>query len=106
MLYGTVLASGIAAFGLLAISGAVSARPLAPVEASSATAESMVELARYKRHNQSRSHAQPRGFRLGGGGAKPVQVCSGWKCTWPTSGGGCLVWEKSCKDIKIIDPFN
>ncbi len=32
--------------------------------------------------------------------------CGTWVCTWPTSGGGCLVWEKTLCKIKTIDPFN
>jgi hypothetical protein len=32
--------------------------------------------------------------------------CGTWICTWPTSGGGCLVWEKTLCKIKTIDPFN
>ena len=44
MLYGTVWASGIAAIGLMAISGSVNAGALAPVGASSAAVEPMVEL--------------------------------------------------------------
>jgi hypothetical protein len=31
--------------------------------------------------------------------------CGVWVCTWPVSGGGCLVWEKTLCKIKTIDPF-
>lgn len=31
------------------------------------------------------------------------EPCGVWRCTWPTSGGGCLVWEKT--KCKIINPF-
>ncbi len=33
------------------------------------------------------------------------EKCGVWRCTWPTSGGGCLVWEKTLCKIKTIDPF-
>jgi hypothetical protein len=29
--------------------------------------------------------------------------CGKWICTWPTSGGGCLVWEKTL--CRVINPF-
>jgi hypothetical protein len=117
MLYGTVWASGIAAIGLMAISGSVNAGALAPVGASSAAVEPMVELARYNRHNRSQSHARPGGLRFGShpharpgglrfGSVSPAQVCGPWKCTWRTSDGGCLTWERSCKKVRTIDPFN
>ena len=31
-------------------------------------------------------------------------ACGVWICTWRTSDGGCLVWEKS--KCKIINPFD
>lgn len=34
------------------------------------------------------------------------EKCGVWRCTWPTSGGGCLVWEKTLCKIKTIDPFD
>lgn len=34
------------------------------------------------------------------------EKCGVWRCTWPLSGGGCLVWEKTLCKIKTIDPFN
>jgi len=113
MLYGTVWASGIAAIGLMAISGSVNAGALAPVGASSVAVEPMVELARYNRHarpgglrfgSQSHPHARPGGLRFGS--VSPVEVCGPWKCTWRTSDGGCLTWERSCKKVRTIDPFN
>lgn len=112
MLYGTVWASGIAAIGLMAISGSVDAGALAPAAASSVAVEPMVELARYNRHNrftrlnrsQSHPHARPGGLRFGS--VRPVEVCGPWKCTWRTSDGGCLAWERSCKKVRTIDPFN
>lgn len=30
--------------------------------------------------------------------------CGVWRCTWPTSDGGCLVWEKT--KCKVINPFD
>jgi hypothetical protein len=30
--------------------------------------------------------------------------CGVWVCTFPTSGGGCLVWEKTL--CKVINPFD
>lgn len=112
MLYGTVWASGIAAIGLMAISGSVNAGALAPAGASSAAVEPMVELVRNNRHNrynrhnrsQSHSHSGPRGLRFGTG--QPAEVCGPWKCTWRTSDGGCLAWERSCKKVRTIDPFD
>lgn len=32
-------------------------------------------------------------------------ACGTWVCTWRTSDGGCLVWEKTACKIKIIYPF-
>lgn len=109
MLYATVWASGIAAIGLMAISGSVNAGALAPAGASSVAVEPMVELARYNRHHrhhrsQSHPYARPGGLRFGT--VSPVEVCGPWKCTWRTSDGGCLTWERSCKKVRTIDPFN
>ncbi len=106
MLYATVWASGIAAIGLMAISGSVNAGALAPAGASSVAVEPMVEFARYNRHKRSQSHPHsgPRGLRFGA--TKPAEVCGPWKCTWRTSDGGCLTWERSCKKVRTIDPFN
>jgi len=30
--------------------------------------------------------------------------CGVWRCTWRTSDGGCLVWEKT--KCKVINPFD
>jgi hypothetical protein len=46
----------------------------------------------------------PRSLRVGT--ASAGGRCGVWVCTWPTSGGGCLVWEKTACKIKTIDPFN
>lgn len=46
----------------------------------------------------------PRSFSAGATSAGGR--CGVWVCTWPTSGGGCLVWEKTVCKIKTIDPFN
>lgn len=54
--------------------------------------------AKVKSHPVAARHAKPRTF------TSSVRAGSGvWRCTWPTSGGGCLVWEKTA--CKIINPF-
>jgi hypothetical protein len=47
-------------------------------------------------------HSRP-GFRAMTGVAQAKGACGVWVCTWPTSGGGCLVWEKTA--CKTINPF-
>lgn len=51
-----------------------------------------------------RSSAQPV-RRIVSSRSSAGEKCGVWRCTWPTSGGGCLVWEKTACKIKTIDPF-
>lgn len=45
-----------------------------------------------------------RSFRSATGVARSKAACGTWVCTWRTSSGGCLVWEKTV--CKIINPFD
>ena len=45
------------------------------------------------------------GFRVMTGAAQAKGTCGTWVCTWPTSNGGCLVWEKTLCKVKTINPF-
>jgi hypothetical protein len=90
-----ILLVGVAVIGLAAASqGADAAQSKRAVFSKS-----------QKPTNANRIHPSgPHSLRIGtrSGAGK----CGTWVCTWPISGGGCLVWEKTLCKIKTIDPFN
>jgi len=90
-----ILLLSVAAIGLAAASQG----------ADAAQSKRAVFVKNQKPINASRIHRSgPRSLRAGttSGAGK----CGTWICTWPISGGGCLVWEKTLCKIKTIDPFN
>jgi hypothetical protein len=52
--------------------------------------------------NAAQSSSKPRPLSFGATSSKGP--CGVWICTWKTSGGGCLVWEKT--KCKVINPFD
>lgn len=121
----TVLLAAIAIIGLAVASNGVNAAPFSPARTGFAAGHAGPGLGRpnlggsglgqFGRPNlgwtgrlghPGRPGALgPRSLRFGAAVGDPPK-CGEWVCTWPLSGGGCLVWEKSLCKIKTIDPFN
>jgi hypothetical protein len=90
-----ILLLGVAAIGLVAASQG----------ADGAQSKRAVFVKSQKPLHTSRLHRSgPRSLRVGTASASGR--CGIWVCTWPVSGGGCLVWQKTLCKIKTIDPFN
>jgi hypothetical protein len=115
----TVLLAAIASIGLAAASNVVNAAPFSPARGGFAAGHAGPNLGgarglgQFGRlgglgrpgHPGRPGALGPRSLRFGAAvGDRPK--CGVWVCTWPLSGGGCLVWEKSLCKIKTIDPFN
>ena len=120
----TVLLAAIATIALAAASNGVNAAPFSPARLGFAAGHAGPGLGRPnlggsgglgqfgrlgglgRPGHPGRPHALgPRSLRFGAAVGDPPK-CGVWVCTWPLSGGGCLVWEKSLCKIKTIDPFN
>lgn len=95
----SALASSIAAIALTATAFSAQAAPasLNPATAAVDGRQTLIQ--------PIRSTAKPV-RRIVSAGQSAGDKCGVWRCTWPTSGGGCLVWEKTLCKIKTIDPFN
>ena len=92
MFKASALLSVLAATHVIAASTPANAAPIARQILSEGASAPLVQLTRATRS---------RGLKLSttqSGGA-----CGVWRCTWPTSNGGCLVWEKT--RCKVINPF-
>jgi hypothetical protein len=113
----TVLLAAIATIALAAASNGVNAAPFSPARLGFAAGHAGPGFGRPNlggswglghpgRPNLGGTRALgPRSLRFGAAVGDPPK-CGVWVCTWPLSGGGCLVWEKSLCKIKTIDPFN
>lgn len=95
MLKYSVIANSVIAFGIIVTAYGVQAGPASPMRTAAEAETPTVQLVASQRKSARRLTTA-----AGGGGQK----CGVWRCTWPTSDGGCLVWEKTV--CKTIDPFN
>lgn len=104
----------IATVGLAALSNSADAARFSNKGASFATGHRTMNPGRHiypKRPSFTAGHATinpgrhgRRSFRSATGVARSKAACGTWVCTWRTSSGGCLVWEKTV--CKIINPFD
>lgn len=93
MLKRTALFIISASFGFIAASHFAHAGGLASGLVTAGDHQSSIHLVRKDR---ARSRLKLNFTQSGG-------ACGVWKCTWPLSNGGCLVWEKT--RCKVINPF-
>jgi hypothetical protein len=95
MLNRIALLIAVATIGLAAASNSANAARSSPKKPYFATSHTATNYSRYDR---------PSPRRLSFGAASSKGPCGVWICTWKTSGGGCLVWEKTV--CKVINPFD
>lgn len=95
MLTSFTLANSIIAFGVTVTAYALPTAPALPTRDVAEGETPVIQRVASKRPGVRRltTTASPSG-----------EKCGVWRCTWPTSNGGCLVWEKT--KCKTIDPFN
>ena len=92
MFNATALLAVLAATHVIAASTPANAAPFARPTLSEEAGAPLVQLTR-----GTRSRALKFSTTQSGG------ACGVWRCTWRTSDGGCLVWEKT--RCKVINPF-
>ena len=82
------------AFDLSVIATSAQAAPAPPQRPMATAEQSDLQLIAAQRQRVRRltTMANPGG-----------EPCGVWRCTWPTSNGGCLIWEKT--KCKTINPF-
>ena len=100
MLNRIALLVAVATIGLAAASNSANAAQSSPQRPNFANSQPATN---FGRTNYGR-HDRPSPRRLSFGAASSKGPCGVWICTWPTSGGGCLVWEKT--KCKVINPFD
>ncbi len=95
MLNRIALSVAVATIGLAAASNSANAAQSSPQRPNFTTSNPTTNYGRYNRPSP-----RPLSF----GATRSNGPCGVWICTWPTSGGGCLVWEKT--KCKTINPFD
>ncbi len=96
MLKQTALLVTFAGISLAAAASGASAGPDGMRIVRSSESAGSVHLIRNDRQRASRS------LKLSA--TQSSGPCGVWRCTWRTSDGGCLVWEKT--KCKVINPFD